>query len=90
MRKFNNKSNFLGTMIKEKRLIMDLSQNDVCKLLLAKNITISRSEMCLIEKGRRMLKDFEMLAICDVLDIKFENVMKEFEKRMNRGGIKNV
>lgn len=74
MRKFNNNSNICGKVIENARLSQNLSREDLSKKLQLIGISVDRSFVYRIETQKSSLKDFELLAICEILEINFENL----------------
>lgn len=66
MRKFNNKSNLAGAIIKKYRLENNLSGEELAKLLQLNGLDVDRSYVFRIEKGKAIIKDFELIHFCDV------------------------
>jgi len=85
MKKFNGKSNCIGALIKEIRIEKGMSayEYEVCKQLQYLNIHINTTELYKIEKGKMMVKDFEMVALSIVLEIDFENIKSYLKGRLN-------
>lgn len=69
MRKFNNNSNLCGKIIEGARLSKGLSREDLSYRLQLHGITVDRSFIYRIEKQTSILKDFELIALCDILEI---------------------
>ena len=75
MRKFNNKSNISGNLIKQIREDKGISKEDLCKQLQLLGINIDRVHLYRIENGRVILKDFELIAICKILNINMDQLL---------------
>ncbi len=69
MKKFNNKSNIVGPLLKKKRIANHLSKEDICRKLELYGIYINRIELYRMETEQMIIKDFELIALCEVLDI---------------------
>ena len=67
MRKYNEKSNICGELIEKYRIKQDMSREDLAKKLQLLGINIDRSSILRIEKGTVILKDFELLSICQII-----------------------
>ena len=63
MRKFNGKSNVCGLLIENYRLKNDMSRD------------IDRAHIYRIEKGIVILKDFELITICKILNIDYTDLL---------------
>lgn len=69
MRKFNGKSNIVGEKIEEALQNKNMSKEDLCRKLQLMGINIVYVHLFRIMKGTVILKDFELLAICKILDL---------------------
>lgn len=67
-RKFNGQSNVTGQKIRQIRESKNLSQADLSDKLMILGIDINSDGIYKIEKGRRIIKDFELSAISIILD----------------------
>lgn len=75
MKKYeNNKSNVIGGLIKDYRKKKKLRKVDVCKKLQLHAVYIDSTELKRIEDGIMIVKDFELIALCKVLDIDYEEL----------------
>ena len=79
MKKFKDKSNAYGKLIKKYRKKKGYSRNDVSRELDLIGIPISMDELYRIETQKMVLKDFELIAICIVLDIDLNELKREIE-----------
>ena len=77
MRKYNEKSNICGELIEKYRIKQDMSREDLAKKLQLLGINIDRSSILRIEKGTVILKDFELLSICQILNIDYGDLLKQ-------------
>ncbi len=75
MKKYENKkSNVIGDLIKDYRKKKKLRKVDVCEKLQLHAVYIDSTELKRIEDGRMIVKDFELIAFCKVLDIDYEEL----------------
>lgn len=75
MKKYGNeKSNVVGELIKEYREKKKLKKKELCELLQLHAVYITSTELKRIEEGNQILKDFELIAFCKVLDIDYEEL----------------
>lgn len=72
--KYKEKSNFLGTLIAEKRKSYKMSQNKLASKMQLKGINIGKNDISKIEGGKRLIKDYELIAIKDILDLDINNI----------------
>ena len=76
MKKYNNKANIIGNLLLEHRNKKGFSKEEVCRRVQLHGVYIHRVELYRMEKGLSIIKDFELIALCKVLDI---NYNKEIE-----------
>lgn len=74
MKKINNKKNAFGELIKYHRNKLKLSRADVSRELDLINIPISPDELYRMETYNLLIKDFELVALCSVLNINFNDL----------------
>lgn len=75
MKKYKGKPNMLGSFLKRKREEIGMSANDVCNRLQEMNVSMTKAELYRIENEKMILKDFEMLALCIVLEIDANDII---------------
>ncbi len=74
MRKFNGKSNLLGQLIENALKKKNMKKQDFCKKLQLMGINIEYVHLFRIIKGTVILKDFELLAMCKILDLDYDEL----------------
>ena len=74
MNKYKNKSNISGEIIHNNRINHNLSLEKLSNKLELIGVTLYPNDIYLIEKGQRIVKDFELMAMCKVLDIDIKNI----------------
>lgn len=72
LKKYEGKSNVIGNLINEYRTNLGLSKDEVCRKLQLHAVDLNRTELNRIETGRMIVKDFELIALCKVLNINSE------------------
>ena len=80
MKKFKGKSNAYGKIIETYRIKKGLSRADLSREMDLMGIPISQDELYRLEKQKMILKDYELIAICTILEVNYdelENVIKE-------------
>lgn len=77
MNKYKNKSNISGATIQKHRLENNLSLEKLSNKLQLIDVTLYPNDLFLIEKGQRIVKDFELIAICKILKIDTKIIQKE-------------
>ncbi len=72
--KYKGKSNYLGNLIKEERKLNKLSQNQLASKMQLMGINIGKNDISKIESSKRLIKDYELIAIKDILNIDLNNI----------------
>ena len=81
MKKFNDKSNAYGDLIRKYREDKHFSRADLSRELDLRGFPISPDELYRIERQKMVLKDFELIAICEVLDIDYKELKRIINKK---------
>jgi len=80
---FNGNYNIIGANIQKYRELNGLSQRELSSKLLLLGVNLYHSDISRIEANKLFIRDFELIAICRVLNISydalFENTSKYFE-----------
>jgi len=79
VRKFNGKSNVAGKLIAEYLTKQNMTKESLCQKLQLLGINIDRIHLYRIIKGEVILKDFELLIICKILNIEYIDLLKLVE-----------
>lgn len=79
MKKFNNNRNVIGKIIKKYREQKNYTKTELSHKLELLGIKLDRFELYKIETAKTSVKDFELIGLCIVLDIDFEELKKEIE-----------
>lgn len=83
-KKFNCCFNIIGSNIKKYRELNKFSQRDLSDKLSLLGVTLFNADISRIENNKLFIRDFELKAICKVLNISveqlFENTDKYFEE----------
>ena len=77
MNKYKNKSNISGDIIHDNRIEHNLSLEKLSNKLELFGITLYPNDIYLIEKGQRIVKDFELMAICEILEIDTKKIKEK-------------
>ena len=77
MRKYNNKSNISGEIIKQTREAQNISREQLAEKLQLLGINIDRTSILRIESGKVILKDFELISICKILNLDYNKLENE-------------
>lgn len=73
--KFENRVNVIGTNLKEYRIKLNISQEQLCNKLSLLGITLYKNDIYRIENNKRAVKDFELWGITKVLNIRYEDLL---------------
>ena len=79
MKKYENKSNVIGDIIKKYRIDKKLSKSEVSRRLQLHAVYIDRIQLYRMENDQMIIKDFELIALCKVLNIPFTELEKLIE-----------
>lgn len=74
MKRYENKINVIGTLIKNYREKNKLSKSELSRRLELHAVYIDRSELYRMETGKMIIKDFELIALFKVLEIPFSKL----------------
>lgn len=69
MRKIDDKSNFCGEIIKNKRKSMKMTVDQLASKLQLEGLNVDKSFVSKVESRKVVLKDFELILIAKVLEI---------------------
>lgn len=76
VKKLNGKSNVIGKNIKKYRELRNLTQRELSNKIALLGIDIYHSDISQIENHKLLLKDFEIIAFCKVLNISYEQLFE--------------
>jgi len=79
-RNINGKLNIIGPNLMKYRKEKELSLRELADKLALKGITMYHSDIYSIEHQNRTIKDFELKAICQVLNITYEQLFENTEE----------
>lgn len=74
LKKYNDKKNIAGILIKKAREEKEMTKAELSKRLELKGVNINSDELLLIEKNKLLVKDFEIAAIAEILNIDLNNI----------------
>ena len=72
---FNGKKNICGAKVREARTKLGLSQENLAARLQLEGIIIERDSVSRIEIGTRFVADYELLALCKILNVSLEYLL---------------
>ena len=79
MKKFNEYRNIIGPLLKEHREQLNYTKTELSHKLELLGVELDRFELYKIESGKTSVKDFELIGLCIVLNIDFEELKKIVE-----------
>lgn len=77
MKKYENKANVIGQLLLDHRTKKGFSKEEVCRRVQLHGVYIHRVELYRMEMGLSIVKDFELIALCDVLGIDYNNEVRK-------------
>lgn len=75
--KFNGKLNAIGNKIKEYRISRNMTQKELAEKLQLYGIDINKNSLQRIEKGSRIIKEYELAVFCKVLNVSADELLKD-------------
>ena len=72
---FNGSKNICGARVKEARKKQGLSQGILAARLQVEGVNIERDSVCRIEIGTRFVADYELMALCKILNVSPEYLL---------------
>lgn len=80
MKKYeNSKSNVVGNLIKSYREKKGLEKIELSRLLQLHAVYLDSTELKRIEDEKQIVKDFELIGLCKVLDINYNDLKNSIE-----------
>lgn len=80
--KYEDKLNVISENVRKYRELNNWSLSDLSNQLMLIGIDIPKPSLQNIEKGRRVVKEYEFYALCKVFNISMEEMLKEFIKEL--------
>ena len=75
MKKYEGKkSNVIGNLIKKYREEKGLEKIEVSRMLQLHAVYLDSTELKRIEDGTQIVKDFELIGVCKVLDVNYDDL----------------
>lgn len=72
---FNGRKNISGERVKAARKALKLSQENLAAKLQLEGVIIERDSISRIEIGTRFVADYELLALCKILNVSAEYLL---------------
>ena len=82
VKRYNNKLNVISDNLRTYRENANLSLDKLSDKLQLMGIDIPKPSLQNIENGKRIVKEYEFYAICKVLNISMEDMLKDFIKEI--------
>lgn len=80
MKKYEGKkSNVIGNLIKKYREEKGLEKIEISRLLQLHAVYLDSTELKRIEDGTQIVKDFELIGLCKVLDVNYDDLKNFIE-----------
>lgn len=76
VKKLNGQSNVIGKNIKKYRELRHLTQRELSDKVALLGVDIYYSDVSLIENQKLLLKDFEIIALCKVLQVSYDQLFE--------------
>ena len=83
-RKFENSSNVTGKNIEKIRKLKHWSRATLSDKLMIAGIDINYDGIYKIEKSRRIVKDFELAAIAQILEVTEAELLQDFKEKLGK------
>lgn len=80
--KYNDNLNVIGSKIKYYREINNLSLSQLSDKLQLLGIDIPKNSLQRIEKGKRIIKEYELAGLSKVLKVSTDELLKDFIKEL--------
>lgn len=80
--KYNDKLNIIGDKVRKYREKEKLSLSQMSDKLMLMGIDIPKSSLQNIEKGKRVVKEYEFYALCKFFNVSMEEMLKDFIKEL--------
>ena len=72
---FDNKCNICGENIHLIRVKKKVTQTDLAARLQVRGVQLNQNSICRIEKGKRVVADYELLIIADALGVDVKELL---------------
>lgn len=77
--KYNDFKNVSGSIIRELRLKLNLSQQDLAEKIQLLGVQLTSKEISKIENDQRLVQDFELFAFAKVLGVPADTLNKNID-----------
>ena len=83
VKRVNSKLNIIGKNVKKYRLKANLTQQQLCDKLDLYGLNLYHSDIYLIEYGKRIVRDYESLALAKIFGISLDKLYEGTDKDLN-------
>lgn len=77
--KYNDFKNVSGSIIRELRLKLNLSQQDLAEKIQLLGVQLTSKEISKIENDQRLVQDFELFAFAKILGVSADTLNKNID-----------
>lgn len=74
--KYNGRLNAVGTRIKEYRIKAKMTQKELAEKLQLYGIDLNKNSLQKIEKGDRIIKEYELAVFCEILNVSADVILE--------------
>ena len=82
IKKYNGQLNVVGNKIKFYRKSKNISLVTLSNKLMLLGIDIPKNSLQRLENGKRIIKEYELVAIAKILDVPIDLLVKDFIKEL--------
>lgn len=83
IKRINSKLNVIGQNVKKYRTQMNLTQQELCNRLDLYGLNLYHSDIYLIEYNKRIVRDYESLALAKVFGISLDELYAGADEELN-------
>ena len=74
--KYNGKLNAIGSKIKDCRIKNKMTQKELAEKLQLYGIDLNKNSLQKVERGDRIIKEYELAVFCEVLNVSADELLK--------------
>lgn len=75
--KYNGKLNAIGSKIKDCRIKNKMTQKELAEKLQLYGIDLNKNSLQKLERGDRIIKEYELAVFCEVLNVSADELLKD-------------
>ena len=80
--KYNGKLNAIGNKIKDYRIKNKMTQKELAEQLQLYGIDLNKNSLQKIERGDRIIKEYELAVFCKVFNVSADELLKDCIKNL--------